>query len=311
MKYIKGINYAPFAKNGSLSTKTAYKNLETTVKNTNADFIIFLPPALQENPHTEEITFIGKWYANKEEVAKIINHAKSMGLRTALKPILNCMDGTWRAHINFFDKDVPCEPKWSKWFESYSKFILYYAQVAQDCNCEMFIIGCELVQTEKREKEWRQLITEVRKIYSGLISYNTDKYQEDNIKWWDAVDVISSSGYYPAEKMEEEFDRIEKVVEKFDKPFFFAEAGCKSVENGGIAPNDWRVKGKADLAVQYDWYKAMFTAMAKRPWLKGIAIWDYPCRLYDINKAETDTNYCPYAKPAEKIIAENFAKINE
>ncbi|MNN23996.1 hypothetical protein D3C81_1374100 [compost metagenome] len=53
-------------------------------------------------------------------------------MKVCLKPIVNCADGTWRAHINFFDKDVPCEPKWSEWFRSYTAFILHYAVIAQE-----------------------------------------------------------------------------------------------------------------------------------------------------------------------------------
>jgi len=37
--------------------------------------------------------------------------------------------------------------------------------------------------------------------------------------------VISSSGYYPVDKWEQELNRIEKTVLKYQKPFFFAEAG--------------------------------------------------------------------------------------
>lgn len=56
--------------------------------------------------------------------------------------------------------------------------------------------------------------------YHGLVSYNTDKYQEDHVSWWDCVDVISSSGYYPIDQWEQELDRIEKTVLKYRKPFF-------------------------------------------------------------------------------------------
>ena len=65
--------------------------------------------------------------------------------------------------------------------------------------------------------------------YHGLVSYNTDKYQEDHVSWWDCVDVISSSGYYPIDQWEQELDRIEKnCLKNYRKPFFFAEAGCMS-----------------------------------------------------------------------------------
>jgi hypothetical protein len=61
----------------------------------------------------------------------------------------------------------------------------------------MFIAGCEMVMTQRRDVEWRKLIADIKSVFTGPISYNTDKYQEEHVDWWDCVDVISSSGYYP------------------------------------------------------------------------------------------------------------------
>ncbi len=69
-----------------------------------------------------------------------------------------------------------------------------------------------------------------------MVSYNTDKYQEHNVAWQDCMDVISSSGHYPIDDWERQLDRIEAVVAVFDKPFFFAEAGCMSVEGSKYVP---------------------------------------------------------------------------
>ena len=81
----------------------------------------------------------------------------------------------------------------------------------------------------------RALIEEVRGVYSGLITYNCDKYQEDHVTWWDAVDVISSSGYYRSGDWRNQLDRIEGVVAREGKPFFFMEAGCPSREGSANA----------------------------------------------------------------------------
>ena len=51
----------------------------------------------------------------------------------------------------------------------------------------------------------------IRRIYNGALTYNCDKYQEHNVKWWDALDYISSSGYYPVGTISKELDRIEAV----------------------------------------------------------------------------------------------------
>lgn len=110
--------------------------------------------------------------------------------------------------------------------------------------------------------------------YYGLMSYNTDKYQEDHVSWWDCVDVISSSGYYPIDQWEQELDRIEKTVLKYKKPFFFAEVGCMSREGSGMIPNNWGLQGELRLEEQCEWYRAMFEACKKRPWLRGFALWE-------------------------------------
>ena len=111
----------------------------------------------------------------------MIHYIHVKGLSVALKPTANCKNDTWRAHMNFFDKDVPCEPKWCNWFASYTEFQMHYAGIAKQTGCEMFIAGCEMVMSEHRENEWRQLIADIRTVYDGPVSYNTDKYQEDNV----------------------------------------------------------------------------------------------------------------------------------
>ncbi len=306
MDFIKGITFAPFAHRGALSSEEARSSLDNLVSRTNADFIILVPNGLQEHPQSECIDFGSDASMNDAELENFIKYAASKGLRVALKPTVNCRNGTWRAHINFFDEDVPCEPKWSRWFEAYTKFQTHYAEIAEKCGCEMFIAGCEMVQSERREAEWRRVISDIRQCYGGIVSYNTDKYQEHNVKWWDAVDVISSSGYYPINDWENQLDRIEKVVKKFDKPFFFAECGCMSVKGSNLVPNDWSVKGDIDLQGQADWYKTMFDACSRRDWVRGFAVWDWSWKQYAKEKAAGHGGYDIYAKPAEAVVREFY-----
>ncbi len=242
LEYINGITFAPFASRGTFNKEETYKSLDALIERTHANFIILVPHGLQETAQSEDIIYDSEDNISDDELIKMITYIKNKGLRVALKPTANCKNGTWRAHINFFDEDVHCEPKWSNWFKSYTDFQLHYAKIAEETKCEMFIAGCEMVMSERRENEWRQLIKDIKNVYHGLVSYNTDKYQEHNVKWWDCVDVISSSGYYPINDWEKELDRIEKVVKKYNKPFFFAEAGCMSTEGSKLVPNDWMVK---------------------------------------------------------------------
>ncbi|MCD8013836.1 MAG: 1,4-beta-xylanase [Lachnospiraceae bacterium] len=309
MDFIKGITFAAFAPKGSLETPEAEQSLRNLVKRTNANFIILVPVGLQDTPQSEEIDYCSDATVNDRELAKAIRYAKALGLRVALKPTVNCRNGVWRAHINFFDEDVPCEPKWSNWFQAYTDFQLHYAEIAQREGCEMFLPGCEMVQSERREQEWRQLIRDIRQEFGGLVSYNTDKYQEHNVRWWDAVDVISSSGYYPVNDWERQLDRIEAVVQKFNKPFFFAECGCMSTTGSNLVPNDWSLSGDVDLEGQADWYRTMFLAGGSRSWVGGYALWDWNWRQYPIAEAARDKKYDIYGKPAEQVVAEFYSRL--
>lgn len=303
---IKAITFSPFSRRGTLLGDAPRESLKRMVERTGANYIILAPSAIQQTPQSEHIDFTSERTYSEEEIGEFIDFAHSIGIGVIVKPTVNCANGTWRAHINFFDEDVVCEPKWSNWFKSYTDYQMFFAKIAEAHKAEIFIPGCEMVQTERRETEWRKLISDLRTVFSGPISYNTDKYQEHNVKWWDCVDYISSSGYYPINDWENQLDRIEKVVKKFNKPFFFAECGCMSTEGSPNVPNDWGLEGGLDMQGQADWYEAMFSACAKREWVGGFGIWSWDVYPYDSDKAHLDAHYDIYAKPAEKVVAKYY-----
>lgn len=110
------------------------------------------------------------------------------------------------------------------------------------------------------------------------MSYNCDKYGEDHVNWWDAVDCIASSGYYPLKDWENQLDRIEAVSQKYKKPVLFSEAGCMNITGSSAVPNNWELKGTRNDLEQADWYEAMFSACAKRPWAMGLWRVGLACR---------------------------------
>jgi hypothetical protein len=260
--------------------------------------------ALQEHPQSTEILFRESPTVTDEEIRWAVAKAKSHGLHVCLKPVVNCKNGVWRAHISFFEQEVPGEPSWRDWFVSYTEFMLHYAALAEELGCEMLCIGCEMVQMDRNHyaDKWRELIQQVREVYHGLLTYNCDKYQEDHITWWDAVDVISASGYYPIGDWASELSRIEPVVKRYDKPFLFFEAGCPSRRGSGARPNDWNLVGEPDEEEQAAFYREMFSECAQRPWVRGFALWDWPVQLYAPEEASQNDDYCMYGKSAERVV---------
>lgn len=267
----------------------------------------------QEHIFSTDIPFDGRIAGREpmvsdDEIVWAIREAHGLGLKVCLKPVVNVADGTWRAHIGFFDHDVPGEPTWAQWFDSYRRFILHAAAIAEAESCEMLCIGCEMVRADGQEAHWRALIAAVREVYSGPITYNCDKYQEDRVTWWDCVDVVSSSGYYPIDAWQDELDRIETAVAASGKPFFFMEAGCPSREGSAGRPNDWALPGSPSVDEQLSYYRAMFEACRGREWVRGLMLWDWPAQLYPPADADDDDGYCPYGKPAADLMAQEYAE---
>lgn len=305
MQRIKGFTFRlEKGQSLSFSGEDIKESVRLLKQSTGIDTIILAIIALQDTPQSEEIDYTGSHMPTDEELTQIIHYIQEQGMRVILKPMVNCKNGVWRAHINFFDKEVPCEPKWSHWFASYYQYILHYGKIAEVTNCEMLVIGCELVQTERKETYWRGLVAELRKVYHGLLTYNTDKYQEEEVKWWDALDVISSSGYYPINAWEKNLDRIEKVVKRYKKPFFFAECGCPSRRGSSLIPNDWTHKGELDLEEQKDYYMVMFDRCSQRDWMKGYACWDWTSNMLEYDMI--NDGYSVFGKPACSVIRQFY-----
>jgi hypothetical protein len=308
---VRGMTWGFPGVRGEWATPSAAESMRLMTERLHTTWTCVSLCGWQETAFSTEVRFADAPTVTDDEVAWAIREAKSLGQRVILKPILNVTDGTWRAHINFFDVDVPCEPKWSDWFASYTAFIVHYARIAQDEGVEMFCVGCEMVQADRRADEWRALVAAVREVYTGLVTYNCDKYQESNVTWWDAVDVISSSGYYPIDDWDAQLDRIEEVVRREGRPFLLLEAGAMSTEGSQHLPNSWALEGAVSQEAQRDWYEAMFSACDRRDrrdWVGGWVLWDWKARLYSADTAAADPEYALYGKLAERVVAERFAR---
>lgn len=307
---IRSFNFITWNWKRDFDIENAKKEIDYQVEKCNVNTITFAFSAYQEHCYSTYIKWKGSHMPNLEQFSELISYAKSKSLKVIVKPMLNVEDGYWRAYIRFFDEDVPCEPKWSDWFKSYYEYLLFYGKFCEENNVDIIIIGCELVGTDHREEEWRLLIKNLRKIYSGKLTYNCDKYQEHNVKWWDSLDYISSSGYYPKGKIRDQLNRIEKVVNEYNKPFFFAEGGCPSALNASKNPNDWTItKNGADSEdEQYEYYKEFLEETYKKDFISGFCFWDWPMKSLLNEKEKLVKDYSIKFKKVEKIISEYYNK---
>lgn len=305
MRYLNGCTFGFMSRRGFTQREEWKNSLRLMKEETGCEAVILPVAALQDHAYSTKVDYDTPDVMSMDDVRAVAKEARSLGMRVVIKAMVNCRDGYWRAYIRFFDSYVPTEPTWEQWFGSYGEFVVDLARTAQEIQAEMFCVGCEMVGADHRAAEWRKLIADVRQVYTGTVTYNCDKFQENNVTWWDAVDAISSSGYYPIDQLEEHFTRIEQVAEKFDRPFFFMESGCPSRKGSEYVPNNWAFGGEQCLDSQTQWYQAYVDALLRHPKIRGCVWWDWSAmRLYPIERAFTDAGYAIYGKPAARVLRE-------
>ena len=302
-RFLNAYTFGFCEKRGFTKGNVWKESLKRMRESTGCNAVILPVCAWQDHAYSTYLTSEGPDVMDREDAARVCAYAKELGLFVILKAMVNCRDGYWRAYIRFFDNPVPVEPGWGDWFPAWTDHVCLVADMARENGADLLCIGCEMVGTDHREAEWRECVRRVRQIYPGPITYNCDKYQEDRVTWWDALDMVSSSGYYPIDSLDKEFARIEKTAQKAGKPFMFMECGCPSRLRSEMRPNDWRYGGATSAETQARWYGAFLDAVQRHPFVRGVGWWDWSAtRLYPDFAGPDDSGYCTWGKPANALL---------
>ena len=334
--FVKGFSWGTFGRNGDYSSPHAEDSMKLLAE-TNANFVSMVFSITMMTKSSPEIYWdkTNPYMASDEDIRYAIRLAQKNNLSVILKPTVNCADGQWRGNIDFKTADgKPDYPLWELWWENYTAAMVHYAKLAQDTNCRLFCIGCEMNTTETFESDWRKLIAEVRKNYTGPLVYNVNHGRETNLTWWDAVDMIGISAYYPvgsgnikaalAEDMNnldknsnlKEMDRnwapirlrLRQLAVKWNRPVLFMEIGVRSARGSSAMPWEWYNDWPYDGAEQARYYQAALQSFWNEPWFAGYAWWAWHSHLYPKQKAARDRSFCPYGKPAEDIVKSWYSK---
>jgi len=293
-------------------------------KASNIEWITLVPYASQSHYRSAELNhFSGDSLAlEKRNLAwkNQITVAKKAGFKVFVKPHIwlhNSPNGTWRSDI-YPEDDL----KWNLWKSSYLEFILRYANLAEEANADMYCIGTEFTSlSAKKTKYWKHLIEEVRKVYSGKITYAANWYKEyEQIPFWEDLDYIGIQAYFPlvknnspsVQEISKGWDNylpvIKSVHKKYNKKILFTEMGYKSTANSAIEPWLWMEHSSKEDNIfssetQANCYQAFFDKLWHKKWLAGVHIWQLRS---DYIPKKNNMNFTPQGKPAEKIIAKGF-----
>lgn len=242
--------------------------------------------------------------------------AHSLGFRVALFPFVLDVTGVpdnWSANLNYGTDDK----SWSLYFEAYTDQLLHYAEIAEQNNIDLLIIGGEQTGAERQEKYWRSMISEVRTVYQGPITYETWCDNFKRVNWWDAVDYIGvnfycfplSSSQNPTHKEVKRqylafLDMVKRGTSPWNKPVIFTEIGYESIDGvAQIVPFGFS-PARLDVQEQGLLVQAFFDALKEfgyeDGWLKGLFWYNFTSN--PLLGGMGDINFTPHNKPAESYL---------
>lgn len=270
--FIKGMTFGYMAKRGDFATFEAFRSFDLMVESLNINTVVLPIVAWQKNARSSDIVYESEATVGDLEVENMIDYAHKKGVRVILKPVVNILDGTSRADINFLDKTVRGGPSWEEWFKSYGEYIMHIAAIARQTGCSVLSVGSGLSSGEARENDWRRLISAVREVYGGFITYDAEKYREDLVAWWDAVDIISSSGYCSFDDFMAQKLRIEKIAEKYKKPFILLGTGRKTQAGAPDFQRKSATYAPENIKEQAESFKKLFCREKDLRWFYGCCL---------------------------------------
>jgi hypothetical protein len=253
---------------------------------------------------------------NEELIRRAARQAREQGLKVALIPHVYVMSGRWRGEIDPGDGRA-----WCAWFEAYRAFALRFAALAEEIGADLFSIGVEFKSSSNYWPErWRELIADVREVYSGPLTYSANWDEVDQVPFWGELDAIGINAFWPlarqpgdgfevmAQRAREVADELEALALIYDRPVLFTEMGVKSATDSALAPWEWPEHCGAlryDEGYQAAAYQAWFEALAERPWFAGLFVWKYFADPFDETQ-EAATGFSPRGKQAEVVLAQWF-----
>jgi len=319
LPYLKGFNFAHegYAIFNGYVSKMATQSLDKQANELYCNATAIVPYSFMENPNKPTVIPIehGSGGENDESVIHSANSAQKLGMTVILKPQIWMGRGAWPG-----DVEMKSEADWQQFFENYYKWIRHYALLAEMYDIEMLCIGTEFAKTTlAREQDWRKLIQKIRGIYGGKITYAANWGAEfEGIQFWDELDVIGLDCYYPLsananateQELREGFDKIlnkmEKIVQKHNKPFIFTEIGFKSVKTPWLMPHAASDNTPYFGTHQALCYKIVLESIHKKSWIDGILWWKFPS--YIEHRGIENDDFTPNRKPAEAVVKEWFSK---
>jgi len=309
-KKINGVSFV--AANAQVTTKHI-----SPVVNVNANYAAIMPfgfvrdlkhPEIIHNTHRQ-------WFGETVDGTKqYVEALHEKNIKIMLKPQIWVWRGEFTGYI-----EMNNEADWKTLENTYSKFILEYAMLANQLNIDIFCIGTELERfITNRTPFWMSLIQKIKAIYKGKLTYAANWDEFKRTPFWSALDYIGVDAYFPVSESktptveeclkgwEAHKPIIKSTSVKVGKPVLFTEFGYRSVDYAGKEP--WksdRDMNQVNLEAQTNTTKAIFETFWKEDWFAGGFLWKWFIN-HDKVGGPDNPMFTPQNKPAEALVRKHY-----
>ncbi|MGB0891309.1 MAG: glycoside hydrolase family 113 [Flavobacteriaceae bacterium] len=310
-KKINGISFV--ASRDSISVKHILPVLKVQ-----SNYVALMPFGIIKDLASPKIIYNKgvEWFGETEN--GLLQYAKKFQkkkVKIMVKPQIWVYHGQFTGLI-----EMDSEDKWAILENSYAAFILTYAKAAEELNADILCIGTELEKfVIKRPKYWQELISKIKKVYKGKLTYaaNWDEYKR--VSFWKEIDYIGIDAYFPlSNKKSPSLEDLElgwqphkkeimQVQKQFGKPILFTEFGYRSVDFTAKEP--WNYKNgerNVNLQAQVNGLQAIHNQFWKEDWFAGGFIWKW-FHTHEKVGGKNNNRFTPQNKPAEELLKKLYA----
>ncbi|RLB55199.1 MAG: hypothetical protein DRJ42_06890 [Deltaproteobacteria bacterium] len=253
---------------------------------------------------------------NRDAVRRMVDQAHARGMRAMVIPHLWVETTGWRGEID------PGSPEgWEAYQASYRSFVMSWARDAALAGADAFSIGVECKSWSGRFGAfWRSLITEVRSVFPGLLTYSANWDEAEDVLFWDQLDLIGINAFYPlADHNAATFaeyvagaaavvPRVEELATVLDMPVLFVEVGYTTRRDAAVEPWLWPDDMDGVVVDEHEQARALdalFRAFIPKRWFAGFFVWRYYANLDDVSQ-EAIWGFSPHGKTAEEVLRQAF-----
>ncbi len=293
-------------------------NQITPLLNLKSNYAAVIPFSFMPAADSPKLTFDSKWQWIGEKVDGVDESIKILhqnGFKIMVKPQIWIGHGTFTGYIEMNSKK-----DWLIFEKAYQEYILTFAKLSEKYHVEILCIGTELNQfVTERPKFWKDLIAEIKSVYSGKLTYaeNWDCY--DKVPFWEQIDYIGIDAYFPlsdnakpkkSELVESWFPIVEKlkdISEKENRPILFTEYGYRSMTFAAKKPWDFSIKGKIDEDTQVESLKALYESLWDKGFFAGGFLWKWHPN-HSSAGGGSNSAFTVQNKKAEQIVRFQYSK---